>query len=173
MLGPSNGPLDALVLFVAEAPGRRGAERTGVPLTQDRSGQNFDRLLASAGLARSDIFITNAVLCNPRDAQGRNRPPRPDELANCLPHLCTQLELVQAPIVATLGVTALRMLDRIESHRVSLRERVAQALPWGGRILFPLYHPSDQAMLHRSFELQQQDYRTLGQLAGELRAATS
>src|SRR5579872_2221398 len=64
VLGPGNGPLDALVLFVAEAPGRLGGDRTGVPLSRDRSGLNFERLLASSGLGRAEVFVTNAVLCN-------------------------------------------------------------------------------------------------------------
>ncbi|MGH2460201.1 MAG: uracil-DNA glycosylase [Chloroflexota bacterium] len=173
MLSALNGPLDALVLFVAEAPGRLGADRTGVPLSQDRSGQNFDRLLADAGLARADVFITNAVLCNPRDPGDRNRPPGPDELANCLSHLSAQVDLVSAPIVATLGVTALQALDRIEPHGVHLREQVGRALPWRHRVLIPLYHPSAQAMLHRPFELQRRDYRALAELARGLPGSTS
>ncbi len=35
VLGAGNGPLDARVLFVAEAPGRLGGDKTGVPLVND------------------------------------------------------------------------------------------------------------------------------------------
>src|SRR5688572_16878629 len=51
--GPANGPLDARVLFVAEAPGRLGADRTGVPLSGDQTGRNFEALLGGAGIARA------------------------------------------------------------------------------------------------------------------------
>ena len=68
VLGDANGPLDATVLFVAEAVGRRGGAVTGVPLTRDESGKRFTSFLALAGLSRGEVFITNAVLCNPLDA---------------------------------------------------------------------------------------------------------
>ena len=75
VLGPGNGPSDARVLFVAEAPGRFGGDRTAVPLHGDRSGATFAHLLAAAGLDRGEVFVTNAVLCNPRDPAGRNTRP--------------------------------------------------------------------------------------------------
>ncbi len=49
VLGAGNEPVGARVLCVAEAPGRLGAERMGVPLRGDRTGQGFSRLLATAG----------------------------------------------------------------------------------------------------------------------------
>jgi len=173
VLGNLNGPLDAAVMFIAEAPGRFGADRTGVPLTSDRSGRNFERLLACAGLARSQVFVTNAVLCNPRDGGGRNRPPSPAELTNCAPHLRSQLALVAAPVVVTLGMTALRALEQIEPHGLTLRNNVGQTIPWRGRCLVPLYHPSGQAMLHRPLPRQEEDYRALGRLVRETSSSRS
>ena len=41
LLSTANGPFDVRVLFVAEAPGRLGGERTGVPLQSDQTGRNF------------------------------------------------------------------------------------------------------------------------------------
>src|ERR1051326_4652051 len=67
VLSRQNGSLHPAVMFIAEAPGRRGADRTGIPLVGDLSGRNFDLLLAATGLTRDEIFITNAVLCNPRE----------------------------------------------------------------------------------------------------------
>src|SRR5437879_877044 len=75
VLGHANGTLDAQVIFVAEAVGRRGGTVTGVPLTRDESGKRFTAFLAIARLQRDDVFITNAVLCNPVDANGHNRAP--------------------------------------------------------------------------------------------------
>lgn len=168
VLSVRNGPLSARVLFVAEAPGRLGGDRSGVPLTADRSGQNFERLLASSGLTRDQVFITNVVLCNPRDSRDRNRTPNSLEIANCHSHLEAQLALVQAPIVATLGATALRALDSIEPHGLSLRAAVGQCFPWSNRLLVPLYHPSEQAMMSRPFARQIEDYERLGRFVAEL-----
>src|SRR5882762_2926606 len=75
VLSDLNGDWDAPVLFVAEAPGRLGAEKTGIPLFGDRTGDRFELLLCEMGLARNEVFITNAILCNPRNEQGNNDSP--------------------------------------------------------------------------------------------------
>src|SRR5262249_9166813 len=173
VLSEQNGRVDARVLFVAEAPGRFGGERTGVPLSVDQSGRAFERLIAEAGLTRGKIFVTNAVLCNPRDTRGCNRRPNPAELANCAAHLAGQLDLVAAPLVVTLGVIALRALDRIAPHGLSLRDDIGRAVPWRGRTLVALYHPGPQAMIHRPFARQVEDYRALGGLVRSLVPPTS
>src|SRR6266481_4188785 len=64
VLSELNGSLNPHILFVAEAPGRQGADRTRIPMTGDASARTFDHLLASIGLSRDEIFITNAVMCN-------------------------------------------------------------------------------------------------------------
>ena len=82
VLGPANGSINSKILFVAEAPGRFGAGRTGIPFSGDKSGDNFEALIAHIGLTRRDIFITNAVLCNPLE-NGNNRRPTAQEINNC------------------------------------------------------------------------------------------
>jgi uracil-DNA glycosylase family 4 len=166
VLSTANGPLDARVLFVAEAPGRLGGDRTGVPLTSDQTGRNFDRLLAEAGLNREAVFVTNAVLCNPRSARGNNRPPTRREQQNCADHLAAVLELVRAQVVVTLGAIALRALTDL-----SLREAVARPVPWRGRVLFPLYHLGPRAQIHRPFAQQRADFRALRDTIAGLRWA--
>jgi uracil-DNA glycosylase family 4 len=161
VLGAANGPLDARALFVAEAPGRLGSDRTGLPLTSDQTGRNFARLLAGAGLRRDEVFVTNAVLCNPRCPRGLNRPPSASELANCRRHLAETLRIVAAPIVVSLGAVALAALAEIEPHRLTLRAHVGQPTPWRGRTLVPLYHPGPRAQIHRPFALQAADFRRL------------
>ena len=109
MLGERSGPIPAKVMFIGEAPGRRGAAVTGVPFVGDESGRRFDRLLAEAGLRREEVFVTNAVLCLPLDVAGRNRPPARLERANCAAHLSATVELVQPRLIVTLGAAALRL----------------------------------------------------------------
>ena len=164
VLDRANGRLEARVLFVAEAPGRFGGDRTGVPLTSDQSGRNFGRLLEAAGLRREQIFVTNAVLCNPRDDRGRNATPTAREVAACRPFLRDTLRLVRAPLVVALGRVALDALGALEPHGLHLRSDVGQATPWAGRLLLPLYHPGPRAQLHRAFAQQQQDFVHLARL---------
>jgi len=164
VLTPANGRPDARVLFIGEAPGRFGGERTGVPFSGDRTGHNFALLLDAAGLDRADIFITNAILCNPRDAGGRNRGPSREELVACRPFLARQLATIDAPFIVTLGAVALAATAAIAPHRLRLRDAVRQAVGWQGRTLMPLYHPGPRAQLHRSFAIQQADFVALGAL---------
>ena len=170
VLGHTNGPPDARVMFIAEAPGRRGGEVTGVPLTRDQSGRRFAHLLALAGLAREQVFITNAVLCNPRRPNGANRPPSAAEVRACSGWLRAQIALIDPLVVVTLGATALRALALIEPHPYRLRERVARPLPWNGRILVPLYHPSPRAGLSRSYREQEADFARLRDILAGLPA---
>ncbi|HMS60607.1 MAG TPA: uracil-DNA glycosylase family protein [Tepidiformaceae bacterium] len=161
VLGPANGGLVAEVLFVGEAPGRLGAGRTGVPFSGDESGKRFDQLLASAGLSRERVFVTNAVLCLPLDARGRNRAPARTEVRACAPWLEATLGLVRAPVVAALGATALAALGCIEPHGLTLGQAAGTCHPWRGRRLVPLYHPSRQAEIHRPWARQVEDWRAL------------
>jgi uracil-DNA glycosylase family 4 len=165
VLGAANGPLDARVIFVAEAVGRRGGAITGVPLTRDESGRRFSRFLSIAGIERRDAFITNAVLCNPVDAAGRNRAPRASEGARCRPFLARTLELVGAPVVVALGRVALESMRAIAPHDARL-DAPGQPVPWCERTLVPMYHPSRQSLLHRPQPLQEDDWRRLGRLIG-------
>lgn len=162
VLSPANGSLEARICFIAEAPGRFGGERTMVPLSGDQSGKNFARLLAEAEIDRASVFITNAVLCNPQDQQGRNAPPTKSEIRTCSPFLATTLGVLQPTIVVTLGAVALHALTLIEPHSLTLANDYGRAVRWSGRWLVPLYHPSPRAQLSRSFAEQAADFRRLG-----------
>ena len=161
VLGPGNGPLDARLLFVAEAPGRLGGDRTAVPLHGDRSGATFAHLLAAAGLDRASVFVTNAVLCNPRDARGRNARPSPGELGNCAEHLAAQIGLLVPPWVVALGSTALRALALVTPHGLRLPADLGRPAPWHGRQLVALYHPGPRALIRRPLAAQVADYQRL------------
>ena len=146
VLGPLNGNISPKVMFIAEAPGRQGADRTRRPFYGDKSGEHFQRLLDSIGLTREEIFITNTVLCSPRSETGANRRPMKSEIRNCSQFLRETIGLIDAPIVVSLGSVALEALRAIEYHQISLKEGVASRNSWQGRILIPLYHPSPQVL---------------------------
>lgn len=165
VLSELNGSVDARVMFIGEAPGRKGADRTRVPFSGDQSGRNFDRFLESVGLARSEIFITSAALCNPRTATGANRRPTSAELHNCSDFLQRTIELIDPRVIVTLGGVALEALKSIESHQFRLRDDAAKLRKWNGRILIPLYHPSPQVLItSRNEKTQLRDYRVLARL---------
>lgn len=166
VLSEKNGNIDSRILFVGEAPGRLGADRTGVPFQGDIAGQNFERLLCTAGLSRLDVFVTNSVLCNPRDEKGNNSPPTKREVRNCSIHLSILMDIIQPEIVVTLGRFALMALNSIESHSIELRRDVSKPVRWGRYILLPMYHPGPRSAVHRSPAEQGKDFSFLGDMMG-------
>jgi uracil-DNA glycosylase family 4 len=162
VLSEFNGNLDPKVFFIAEAPGRQGADRTRKPFSGDKSGANFQVLLDSIGLKREEIFITNAVLCSPRSETGANRKPFRTEIKNCANFLAETINLINPKIIATIGSVSLDALKAIERHEFTLKSDVAKILNWNGRILIPLYHPSPQVVISvRKLPQQIEDFQVL------------
>src|SRR5947208_9262460 len=122
VLSALNGSVAARVMFIGEAPGRKGADRTRIPFSGDQSGRNFDRFLASIGLERSQIFITSAALCNPRTTTGANRRPTTSEVRNCSNFLKRTIELIDPRVIVTLGGVALDALKLVHYHELNLSE---------------------------------------------------
>jgi len=165
VLSDLNGSINPKVLFIAEAPGRQGADRTRRPFYGDKSGENFQRLLDSIDLTREEIFITNAVMCSPRTATDANRKPTKAEINNCSSFLRRQIELIQPRVIATLGSVALEALKAIEYHEFKLKTDAARILDWYRVKLVPLYHPSPQVIAsHRRMDQQLEDFRALQSL---------
>jgi uracil-DNA glycosylase family 4 len=162
VLSRANGPPSSGVLLVGEAPGRLGADRSGIPFSGDESGRRLDLLLTAAGWDRGDVFITNAVLCNPRDDRGRNREPSRGEQTNCLVWLTWQIEMVDPTLVIALGAVALSSLADIERHTLRVRDAGSSPICWYNRHLAAVYHPGRRAGIHRTFEQQIDDFQRLG-----------
>jgi uracil-DNA glycosylase family 4 len=162
VLSELNGSIAARIMFIGEAPGRKGADQTRIPFSGDQSGKNFDRFLASIGLDRQHIFITSGAICNPRTETGANRKPSKTELANCSYFLRQTMEVVDPEVVITLGSVALDAIKSIQPHDLSLKESAAQIHRWHGRLLVPIYHPSPQVLAsHRREAAQLQDYKVV------------
>ena len=162
VLSKLNGALTPKIMFIAEAPGRNGADRTRIPFHGDASGETFEKLLASIKLSREEIFITNTVLCSPRKPSGANDKPTKTEIRNCSDFLRRTIKIINPPIIATLGAVALGALKLIEPHTFTLKNSAAKILNWNGRQLVPLYHPSPQVLITmRTLALQLRDFKVL------------
>jgi uracil-DNA glycosylase family 4 len=147
-------------MLVGTAPGRHGAERTGIPFSGDRSGAALEELLARAGLSRDEVFITNAVLCNPQDARGRNDEPTAAELRACSEHLRATIAAVDPSLVVALGRTAYAALRRLDAQALQWEAALGTARAWNGRALAATYHPGPrvwQQPQRRAALLQQWD----------------
>ncbi len=94
---PGEGPADAKVMFIGEAPGFH-EDRQGRPFV-GAAGQFLEQLLQSIGMSREQVYICNVVKCRPPN----NRDPLPQEIEACRLYLDRQIELIRPRIVVTLG----------------------------------------------------------------------
>jgi uracil-DNA glycosylase family 4 len=131
-LVPGEGPADARVMVVGEAPGRFEDE-SGRPFV-GRAGALLDELLAAAGLARSDVYITNVVKARPPG----NRDPTKAEVEHWMPVLVQQLEIVAPELVVPLGRHALAHF----APGAKIGEVHGRRIASDGHALYPLYHPA-------------------------------
>jgi uracil-DNA glycosylase family 4 len=92
-------------------------------------------LLAEAGVARDDVFITNVVKARPP----KNRDPKKDEVAHHWPWLERQLAIIRPQLLVPLGRHALARF----APAAKISEVHGTALTGDeDRRLFPLYHPA-------------------------------
>ncbi len=161
VLSKSNGSIKSKILFIAEAPGRLGSGRTGVPFHGDKSGDNFEKLIAHVGLTRNDIFITNAVLCNPL-SNGNNSKPTSGEVQNCSYFLKSIINLLQPKVIVTLGGVGLDALNRLLKTTFNLKENVGNPQNLDSFWLLPLYHPSPRVTnWKRKLPQQKKDFKKI------------
>lgn len=130
---PGEGTLKAIVMFVGEGPGA-DEDRQGRPFV-GRSGQFLTETLASLGIARKDVYITNVVKCRPPD----NRDPLPGEVAACGDYLARQVEIINPRIIVTLGRFSMRRWFA-EGGITQLHGRVRNI--GRGRIAMAMFHPA-------------------------------
>ena len=133
---PGEGSISADFMFVGEGPGYH-EDQQGKPFVGP-AGQLLDKLLASIGLRREDVYIANMVKCRPPG----NRDPLPGEIQACQPYLDRQMQIISPKVVATLG--------RFSFSKFFPGEAISKARgkprTWNGRTIFPMYHPA--AALH-------------------------
>jgi DNA polymerase len=134
---PGEGDPQAEIMFIGEGPGFY-EDRQGRPFV-GASGKFLDELLASVGLARSQVFITNIVKHRPPN----NRDPQPDEVLACKKHLDAQVETIAPKVIVTLGRHSMQRYFPGEAiGRVHGQPRRKDDV-----IVVPMYHPA--AALHQ------------------------
>ncbi len=134
---PGEGPANAELMFIGEGPGFHENEQ-GRPFV-GAAGQFLEELLASIGLKRQQVFITNVVKCRPP----ANRDPQFEELQACNEYLERQVQAINPKVIITLG--RLSMARFLPNAKIS--EMHGQAVRVRGRLVVPMYHPA--AALHQ------------------------
>lgn len=135
----ADGDPQARLMLVGEAPGAE-EDRTGRPFV-GASGRLLDKMLASVGLDRSAVLITNLIPWRPPG----NRPPTDSEVLTCLPFLLRHIELVRPRRLALLGGLSAKALTGSKDGIRRQRGRwVSLAIPGLDAPVpaLPMFHPA-------------------------------
>lgn len=139
-------PIDWLV--VGEAPGEQEDLR-GSPFVGP-AGQLLDNMLKAVRLHGADqpalgrqhrVYISNVIKCRPPG----NRNPQPAEIAQCLPYLARQIDLLQPRLILALGrfaADALLAGSQPGVGQLPLGKLRGQAYAYHGIPVVVSYHPA-------------------------------
>ena len=128
-----DGPADARLMFVGEAPGA-DEDRQGVPFV-GASGQLLNKMLKNLGLRREEVYIANIIKCRPPG----NRDPEADEVTACLPFLEKQIQAIRPRVIVILGRPAAHALLRTKEPITRLRGHWQR---YHDIRVMPTFHPS-------------------------------
>ena len=131
-----DGNPDANIVFIGEAPGKQEDEQ-GLPFV-GASGKFLNSMLESAGMVRSDVYITNIVKYRPPE----NRDPTSEEKRAFWPYLIRQLEIIHPKVVITLGRHSMECF--IPDAKISAQHGNPKKVVHHGYefLVIPLYHPA-------------------------------
>ncbi len=126
------GNPEAQLVFVGEAPGKN-EDLKGEPFV-GAAGKFLNKMLASIDLERSDIYITNIVKYRPGD----NRDPTAEEIADFVPYLKRQIDVIRPKLVVFLG----RHSAGVFFPELKISQAHGQPVELSGQMYLPLYHPA-------------------------------
>lgn len=128
-----SGTKQANIMIIGEAPGKK-EDALGTPF-MGAAGRLLNELLASIGIERSHVYITNIVKYRPPN----NRDPTTLEKQQCAPWLAQEIAIIDPKVIVTLGRHALHffkpdaIIGQCHGQPMQLNEDC-----W----LYPMYHPA-------------------------------
>jgi uracil-DNA glycosylase len=136
-----DGPKRAPMMLVGEQPGDQ-EDLAGKPFVGP-AGKILDRALEEAGIARIEVYVTNAVKhfkWEPRGKRRIHKKPNSREIAACRPWLEAELRLVKPKVLVCLGATAAQTIFG-PSFRVTHERGKVLASKFVSRVVATV-HPS-------------------------------
>lgn len=130
----SDGVPNHKIMLIGEAPGY-WEDVKGIPFV-GKAGQLLDKILASVGFTRKDIYICNTIKCRPHE----NRNPLPEEKQACYKYLEKQLDILRPKIILVCGNVALNTMLPAERGITRARGKWFDG-PYGAKMM-PIFHPS-------------------------------
>jgi len=168
----SDGNPAAKIMVIGEAPGR-DEDRVGLPFV-GKAGQMLDHMLASIGLSRDDVYITNILPWRPPG----NRTPTSEEIAMMRPFVARHIQLISPDVIFAVGGTSAKSLLQVSDGIMKLRgKRFDLSLPsdnGGPEARYPLLpslHPAYLLRAPHHKALAFKDLLALRQLARTTRAS--
>ena len=113
----ADGNPGARLMIIGEAPGR-DEDRMGVPFV-GADGQLLDKMIASIGLDRASVYLTNLLPWRPPG----NRSPTDEETAMLLPWLFRHVQLARPEFVLLLGGAVAKLVLGSHDGIMKLRGR--------------------------------------------------
>ncbi len=129
----STGNLEAVLMFVGEAPGAN-EDAEGVPFV-GRAGQLLNKIIESIGLKREDVLVGNVNRCRPPG----NRTPTQAEANVCKQFLLREIAVVRPKVIVVLGNTATQNLLETKVGITKLR---GEFQDYFGVKVMPTFHPA-------------------------------
>lgn len=149
---PGEGPEDARITIVGEAPGS-AEDRVGLPFV-GKSGKFLDEMLKIAGINRADVFVTGSVKCHPKN----NQNPKAGEFKTCKElWLDKQIEIIKPRLIVILGRIALRSLLKEKS----VKELHGKVIEKENQKYFITYHPAAAMRFPQICKRMHQDFQKL------------
>lgn len=130
----SDGKPNNKLMLIGEAPGY-WEDVKGVPFV-GKAGQLLDKIFASVGFSRNDIYICNTIKCRPPE----NRNPLPEEKAACYEYLLSQIQILKPKIILVCGTVALNTMLPEERGITRARGKWFDG-PYNSKMM-PIFHPS-------------------------------
>ncbi len=142
---PALGDPEAWLAIVGLAPGKHGANKTGLAFTGDASGDLLWAALRKMGLADEASALRGAIILNAVKCLPPGNKPTPEEIRTCRPFLKATLDaLPNLTTIIALGEIAHQSAVKVNGERLPKRRFAHGAVHklLNGRTLIDSYHPS-------------------------------
>ncbi len=137
---PGEGPQNAEMMFIGEAPGAKEDEM-GRPFV-GQCGKLLTELMEQAGIRREEVFITSVLKCKPPD----NRDPNKEEIKACVPYLLSQMDSISPVVIVTMGNVAYDIFSYtfyLPKKKIGdVRGKLFRLHSTTAKAVIPTYHPA-------------------------------
>jgi len=159
------GSASAQLMVVGEAPGEM-EEAQRRPFVGP-TGQMLDDLLRSAGVSRSEVYLTNVVKVRPPQNDIKRLHELGKSVEDFLPQLWDEVAAINPNCILALGNTALKYLTGY-SGIIKYRGSILQNLKFGLPKVVPTIHPA--SLLHGS-ENEMRSWKDLAYIRADVKRA--